>query len=219
MAFWLRQFDEDEPNRGVDRPPPGMEQLRRALQERLEKVLAPVAGVLHRVGASANQVTVAGFVLNVAAAALVVTGHLVPAGALYLVAGMLDLLDGVLARAGGSSTRFGAFLDSTLDRASEGIVFAAIGYRFAAEGAAIEVGVVVLALLGSFLVSYVRARAEGLGAECRVGIATRAERVVLIALGLLSGMLAEAIHLVALLTAVTVLQRIACAWRGLREAS
>ena len=216
MAFWLRQFEENEPNRGADRPPPGMEQLRRALQERLEKALAPLAGVLHRVGASANQVTVAGFVLNVAAAGLVVTGHLAAAGALYLVAGMLDLLDGVLARAGGNSTRFGAFLDSTLDRASEGIVFAAIGYRFAAEGAAIEVGVVVLALLGSFLVSYVRARAEGLGAECRVGIATRAERVVLIALGLLSGMLAEAVHLVALLTAVTVLQRVACAWRGLR---
>ena len=218
MAFWPHRIDEQGPGSGEGKPVPGMEQLRHALQHRLEKALSPVAALLDRFGASANQVSVAGFVINVGAAALVVTGHLVPAGALYLFAGMLDLLDGVLARAGGKPTRFGAFLDSTLDRASEGVVFAAIGYRFAAEGSAVDAGIVVLALLGSFLVSYVRARAEGLGAECRVGIATRAERVVLVALGLLSGLLPEAIRVVALLTAVTVAQRIACARRGLRAA-
>ena len=218
MAFWLRRIDEKEPTGGARRPPPGMEALRRALQQWLEKMLAPVAAMLQRLGASADQVSVAGFLLNVGAAALVVTGHLVAAGILYLVAGVLDLLDGVLARTGGKPTRFGAFLDSTLDRASEGVVFAAIGYRFAAEGSAVDSGIVVLALLGSFLVSYVRARAEGLGAECRVGIATRAERVVLIVLGLVSGLLSEAIRLVAVLTAVTVVQRVACARRGLRDA-
>ena len=217
MAFWLRRIDEKEPPGGAHRPPPGLEQLRRALQQRLEKSLAPLATLLQRLGASANQVSVAGFALNAAAAALVVTGHLVAAGALYLAAGLLDLLDGVLARAGGRPTRFGAFLDSTLDRASEGVVFAAIGYRFAAEGSAVDAGIVVLALLGSVLVSYVRARAEGLGAACRAGIATRAERVVLIALGLLTGLLEEAIYLVALLTAVTVVQRIACARRELND--
>ena len=216
MAFWPHRIDEGEPGSGGRKPVPDLEHLRQTLQHRFERVLAPLAALLHRLGASANQVSVAGFALNVGAATLVVGGHLVPAGALYLFAGLLDLLDGVLARAGGKPTRFGAFLDSTLDRASEGVVFAAIGYRFAAEGSALDASIVVLALLGSFLVSYVRARAEGLGAECRVGIATRAERVVLIALGLLSGMLAEAIRLVALLTAVTVVQRIACARRGLR---
>ena len=146
------------------------------------------------------------------------TGHFIAAGVFYLAAGTLDLLDGVLARAGGKPTRFGAFLDSTLDRASEGVVFAAIGYRFAAEGSALDAGVVVLALLGSVLVSYVRARAEGLGARCRAGIATRAERVLLVALGLLFGLLAEAVYLVAFLTAVTVVQRIACARRELSDA-
>ena len=125
----------------------------------------------------------------------------------------------MLARASGKSTRFGAFLDSTLDRASEGVVFAAIAYRFAAQGSAVDAGIVVMALLGSVLVSYVRARAEGLGAECRVGIATRAERVVVIGLGLLFGLLPEAVYLVAFLTAVTVVQRIACARRGLRAAA
>ena len=81
-----------------------------------------------------------------------------------------------------------------------------------------DAGIVVLALLGSFLVSYVRARMEGLGAECRVGIATRAERVVLIALGLLCGLLPEAVRLVALLAGFTVVQRVACARRELRAA-
>jgi len=218
MAFWPHRIDEEEPGSGGRKPVPDLEQLRQALQHRFERALAPLAALLHRLGASADQISVTGFVLNVAAAALVVTGDLAAAGALYLFAGLLDLLDGVLARTSGKPTRFGAFLDSTLDRASEGVVFAAVGYRFAAEGSAVDAGIVVLALLGSFLVSYVRARAEGLGAECRVGIATRAERVVLVALGLLSGMLPEAIRLVALLTAVTVAQRIACARRGLRAA-
>ena len=219
VAFWPHRIDEGEPGRsGGRRPLPDLEQIRQALHHRLEKALAPLAARLHRLGVSADQVSAAGFVLNAAAAALIVTGGFAAAGVLYLVAGLLDLLDGVLARAGGRPTRFGAFLDSTLDRASEGVVFAAIGYRFAAEGAAVDAGIVVLALLGSFLVSYVRARAEGLGAECRVGIATRAERVVLIALGLLSGLLPEAVRLVALLTAVTVAQRVACARRELRAA-
>ena len=218
MAFWPHRIDEEEPGSGGRKPAPDLEQLRQALQHRFERALTPLAGLLHRLGVSADQISVTGFVLNAAAAALVITGDLAAAGALYLLAGLLDLLDGVLARTGGKPTRFGAFLDSTLDRASEGVVFAAIGYRFAAEGSAVDAGIVVLALLGSFLVSYVRARAEGLGAECRVGIATRAERVVLVALGLLSGMLPEAIRLVAVLTAVTVAQRIACARRGLRAA-
>ena len=218
MAFWPHRIDEEEPGSGGRKPVPDLEHLRQALHHRFERALAPLAALLHRLGASADQISVTGFVLNVAAAALVVTGDLVAAGALYLFAGLLDLLDGVLARTGGRPTRFGAFLDSTLDRASEGVVFAAIAYRFAAEGSALDASIVVLALLGSFLVSYVRARAEGLGAECRVGIATRAERVVLVALGLLSGLLPEAIRVVALLTAVTVVQRIACARRGLRAA-
>ena len=193
-----------------------MEQLRRVVQGWLEMALTPVAGGLFRLGVSANQVSVSGFALNVAAAGLVATDQLVTAGVLYLIAGILDLLDGILARLIGTPTRFGAFLDSTIDRAAEGVVFAAIGYRFALEGAAIDAGVVVLALLGSFLVSYTRSRAQALGAECRVGIATRAERVVLVAVGLVAGLLTQVIYLVALLTAITVVQRVMHVRRVLR---
>ncbi len=195
---------------------PTMDQLRRVVQDWLEIPLTPLAGVLFRLGASANQVSVSGFALNVATAGLVATDYLVAAGVLYLIAGTLDLLDGMLARLTGTPTRFGAFLDSTIDRLSEGVVFAAIGYRFALEGAAIDAGVVVVALLGSFLVSYTRARAEGLGAECKVGIATRAERVVLVAVGLVAGLLTQVIYLVALLTAITIVQRVMRVRRELR---
>ncbi len=193
-----------------------MEQLRRVVQGWLEIALTPVARGLFRLGASANQVSVGGFALNVATAGLVATGHLVAAGVLYLMAGTLDLLDGVLARLTGTPTRFGAFLDSTIDRVSEGVVFAAICYRFALEGAAINSAVVVLALLGSFLVSYTRSKAEGLGAVCKVGIATRAERVVLVAIGLVAGLLTQVIYLIALLTAITVVQRVLLVRQELR---
>ena len=193
-----------------------MEHLRRVVQGWLEIALTPVARGLFCLGASANQVSVGGFALNVATAGLVATDHLVAAGVLYLIAGTMDLLDGILARLTGTPTRFGAFLDSTIDRVSEGVVFAAIGYRFALEGAAITCAVVVLALLGSFLVSYTRSKAEGLGAECKVGIATRAERVVLVAIGLVAGLLTQVIYLVALLTAITVVQRVLRVRRELR---
>ena len=207
MAFWLHRIDVEEPGSPAHPPAPAMEQIRRVIQGWLEKALAPVAATLHRCGASANQVSAFGFALSLAAAALVMTGDPVPAGMLYLLAGVLDLLDGILARSKGTPTRFGAFLDSTLDRASEGVVFAAVGYRLAIDGSPTDAGVVVLALLGSFLVSYVRARGEALGARCNVGVATRAERVVLLGAGLLAGLLAEAIYLLALLTAITVVQR------------
>ncbi len=117
-------------------------------------------------------------------------------------------MDGTLARVTGRATKFGAFFDSTVDRISEGVVFAAITYRFAIDGESVLAAVVVLALLGSLLVSYVRARAEGLGGKCKVGLLTRAERVILLTLGLLFGLLEHTIVLLAVLTAVTVAQRI-----------
>ncbi|MCC2663084.1 MAG: hypothetical protein K0S35_1006, partial [Geminicoccaceae bacterium] len=132
---------------------------------------------------------------------LIVDGQLLLAGAMYILAASLDLLDGVLARMGKMASRFGAFLDSTADRISEGVVFAAIAYHFAQHGQSVDAALTVLALLGSLLVSYTRARAEGLGLQCKVGIVTRAERVILIALGLMLGLLPEAIYLLVALTA------------------
>jgi len=185
-----------------------LEALRQQGHDLLERAARPLARLLMRADVTPNQVSGAAVVINVAAAGLVIEGQLVPAGIVYLCAGSLDLLDGTLARVSGQVSAGGAFLDSTFDRISEGVVFAAIAYLFATHGEPANAALTVLALLGSLLVSYTRARAEALGSRCNVGMMTRAERVVLVALGLFFGLLAEAIYLLVALTAITVAQRI-----------
>ena len=131
--------------------------------------------------------------------------------ALFVAGSVLDILDGALARAGGKSTPFGAFLDSTTDRVSEGFMLAAIAYIFSSHGRDIFVVVDVAAVAGSFLVSYTRARAEALGLKGDVGIGSRAERVVVITAGLVLapwGVLPWAIYLLAVTAWFTVGQRI-----------
>ena len=181
-----------------------METIRTHLRAGVDYLFLPFAWLLLACRVTPNQVSLMGVLLNLITAWLIVDGQLLLAGPMYLLAGGLDLLDGVLARLAKMATRFGAFLDSTADRISEGVVFVAI----ASHGQSIEAAVAVLALLGSLLVSYTRARAEGLGLQCNVGIATRAERVVLVALGLMFGLLPEAMYLVAALTAFSTTQRI-----------
>lgn len=174
----------------------------------LEAAAAPFARLLAHMHVTPNQVSLAGLVLNAIAAGFIVQGQLVWGGWIYLIAGCMDLMDGTLARTTGKASRFGAFFDSTIDRVSEGVVFTAITYRFAMDGEGLYAAVTVFALLGSLLVSYVRARAEGLGGECKVGLLTRAERVVLLVAGLLADFLPAAVILLALFTAVTVVQRV-----------
>jgi CDP-diacylglycerol--glycerol-3-phosphate 3-phosphatidyltransferase len=129
----------------------------------------------------------------------------------FVVGSVLDILDGALARAGGKSTPFGAFLDSTTDRIGEGAMLAAIGFVLARHGNDIAVLVTILAVAGSFLVPYVRATAEALGLRGDVGLGSRAERVVVITAGLVLapwGLLPYAIYLLAATSWVTVLQRV-----------
>jgi CDP-diacylglycerol--glycerol-3-phosphate 3-phosphatidyltransferase len=185
-----------------------MEAARDYLRKVLDQAVMPLASLLHWCRITPNQVSLGGILLNLVSAALILDGQLMLAGIVYLLAGSLDLLDGALARFAKQSSRFGAFLDSTADRISEGVVFAAIAYHFARHGLPVDAALTVLALLGSLLVSYTRARAEGLGLECKVGIVTRAERVVLIALGLLLGLLPAAIYLLVVLTGFSATQRI-----------
>jgi CDP-diacylglycerol---glycerol-3-phosphate 3-phosphatidyltransferase len=185
-----------------------MEAVRDYLRRWLDRAFAPIAALLLWCRITPNQVSLMGIALNLVSAALLVDGQLLPAGLVYLLAGSLDLLDGALARLAKMSSRFGAFLDSTADRISEGVVFAAIAYYFARHGQPVDAALTVLALLGSLLVSYTRARAEGLGLECKVGIVTRAERVVLIAFGLMLGLLPAAIYILVVLTAFSATQRI-----------
>jgi len=185
-----------------------MEAVRDYLRKVLDHAFTPLASLLLWCRITPNQVSLGGILLNLVSAALILRGQLALAGIVYLLAGSLDLLDGALARLANMSSRFGAFLDSTADRISEGVVFAAIAYHFARHGLPVDAALTVLALLGSLLVSYTRARAEGLGLECKVGIVTRAERVVLIALGLMFGLLPVAIYLLVVLTGFSAAQRI-----------
>ena len=192
-----------------------METIREFFGVQLRRGFVPMLSALRWLKVTPNQVTIAGTVLNVAAAALLATDHLIYAGIVFLVAGCFDMLDGALARLAQKVTPFGAFLDSTLDRLSEGVMFAAIAYVLAADGRSVDVALVVLALLGSVLVSYTRARAESLGLECKVGLMSRPERVILVALGLFFNVLSYVIYIMLALTAFTVVQRVVHTYRQL----
>jgi CDP-diacylglycerol--glycerol-3-phosphate 3-phosphatidyltransferase len=185
-----------------------LESVREQGHDLMERAARPFARLLMGARVTPNQVSGAAVVLNVAAAGLILDGRLVAAGVVYLCAGALDLLDGALARLSNQVSAGGAFLDSTLDRISEGVVFAAVAYHFSMQGEAVNAALAVLALLFSLLVSYTRARAEALGSQCKVGVMTRAERVVLMAAGLGFGLLAWVVYLLVALTAFTVGQRI-----------
>ena len=143
------------------------------------------------------------------------------AAVVFVVGSLLDILDGALARAGGKTTPFGAFIDSTTDRMSEAFMLTAIAFVFARDDHTVFVAVTVIAVAGSFLVSYTRARAEALGLRGDVGIGSRAERVVVITAGLVLapwGVLPWAIALLAATAWVTVVQRVLHVRKQLMEA-
>lgn len=200
---------------GVSRSMEYIESIRSFFDLRIRRVLEPLIRSLERLRITPNQVTVTGFLLNLVAAVLLVEGLLIAAGAVFVVAGLFDMLDGSLARLSRMVTPFGAFFDSTLDRAAEGVILAAVAYRFAVEGWDIGVVIVLLALLGSMLVSYTRARAEALGLECKVGLMSRPERIILIAVGLFFNVLPYAMGILLALTAFTVVQRMVHTYRQL----
>jgi phosphatidylinositol phosphate synthase len=157
-----------------------------------------------------NQLTTLGFLLNVVAGVLIYEEHWVWAAAVFVAGSVIDALDGALARAHGKMTRFGGFLDSTLDRMSEGVILGAIGLVLASQGHTLALACVFVSLVGSFLVSYTRAKAEALGLKGDVGLMARAERIVLLAVALPFaglGVLPYVIYVLAALTTVTVIQR------------
>ncbi len=174
-----------------------------------------------------NGISLAGFALNLAAAGLVIGELFFLAGIAFIAGSVMDTLDGRYSRMSGKGTLFGAFLDSTLDRIEEGVVLAAIAWYFADSGDAVAAAGCVVAVLGSLMVSYTRARAEALGVECKVGIATRPVRVVILSAGLVFAkgaslgdfeLLAPAVYAVAGLTAITAVQRVLHVRAALRRA-
>ena len=164
-----------------------------------------------------NSISLTGFALNVAAAVLVTQRLFFLAGVAFIAGSLMDTLDGRYSRMSGKGTLFGAFLDSTLDRIEEGIVLTAVAAYFASRGDELAVAAVVVAVLASLMVSYTRARAEALGVECKVGIATRPVRVVVLSAGLVFAkgaglgnfeLLEASIYVLAALSVITVAQRI-----------
>ena len=181
----------------------------------------PVVRLLARTPINPNTITWLGFLITVGATALIVTRHLLAAGFVVLAAGFFDILDGALARRTNQTTQFGAVLDSTLDRLAEAAVLLGILVLYAREQSVTGVLVVGVAWLGSLLVSYIRARAEALNLECEVGLFTRAERVVILALGLLlsqfGNALIIALAIIAVLSFVTAGQRLLYVWQQTRK--
>jgi CDP-diacylglycerol---glycerol-3-phosphate 3-phosphatidyltransferase len=188
------------------RPPIGAGVRREMVRNRLiESRLTP------------NAISLTGFAGNLVAAALVWQRHFVLGAVAFVLGSVMDTLDGRYSRMSGKGTQFGAFLDSTLDRIEEGIVLTAVAAVFAKDHKEVAAAAVVVAVLASLMVSYTRARAEALGVECKVGLATRPVRVVLLSIGLIFAkgagigdfeLLAPSIYVMAALTIFTVFQRV-----------
>jgi len=158
-----------------------------------------------------NAISLTGFALCVVAGVLVWQDHYLVGGIAFAVGSICDTLDGRFARVSGKGTPFGAFLDSTLDRVEEGVVLTAVAANFSQAGDDVAVAAVVVAVVASLMVSYTRARAEALGVECKVGIADRTVRVVILSAGLILAdleLIEPAVYVLAGLALITVGQRI-----------
>ncbi len=192
--------------------------IRKSLEHTITR---PIVGLVARTPLTPNALTWLGFCITIGAAALIVLGYPFWGGVTMLIAAMFDMLDGSLARLTGRTTRFGAILDSTLDRVSEALLLLAVLAVYAGNAQAWEATLTGVALLGSFMVSYIRARMEGMGIECSAGFFTRPERVAVLALGLLlSGIeyaLIIAIAILAVFSVLSAAQRLLFAWQQTRE--
>lgn len=196
--------------------------LANKLNHKLDKPLAPVTRWLARFGVSPNMLTAAGAITSIAAAAMLLRGNFLLGGVLILVGGLFDLLDGALARIVETQSPFGSVLDSTVDRYSDAIPVLGLLLYYSGwyQSASIQFGNMVLCcvvIVGSLLVPYVRARAESLVERCDVGLAERAERIIIFAAGLIMGIEVVALWILAIVTHLTVIQRLLCVRAQFRE--
>jgi CDP-diacylglycerol--glycerol-3-phosphate 3-phosphatidyltransferase len=172
------------------------------------RITDPIVEVVSKSGITPNVLTLINLALNIVAAYIIATSHFLIGGVLVLVSGLFDLLDGALARFTKQSTKFGAILDSTVDRISEAAIFCGLLIWYIPRGSSLEIVLIFAALIGSFLVSYIRARAEGVGWQCQVGLFTRAERVIVLAIGLLINQIFIALCVLVVFVFITVVQRL-----------
>lgn len=176
-------------------------------------ILDPIARFISWTGVSPNFITVLGFILTVGVAVVIGLGHLQIGGLLIIIAAGFDGLDGALARMLGRTSRFGAFLDSTLDRFSEAVIFLGLFIHLANLGAQTELVLIYATIVGSLMVSYARARAEGIGVMLTDGLLTRFERITLLIIGLVSNQVLLVLWILAILTNFTAVQRMWLVWR------
>jgi len=172
------------------------------------RVVQPIARFLIRLGATPNLITVLGFILTVGVSVVMAAGYTQLAAPLLVIALGFDSLDGTVARLTGAESRFGAFLDSTLDRWAEIAIYLALAWFFVHSGQENNALLAALAMATSLMVSYTRARAEGIGVPLKEGLLTRLERMVILIVGLLFNVLTWALWIIAVLAGVTAVQRI-----------
>ncbi|HLI71018.1 MAG TPA: CDP-alcohol phosphatidyltransferase family protein [Ktedonobacteraceae bacterium] len=201
----------------------------RLVQQRARLIVAAIVRPLARLGITPNTVTLLGLLLSIVTAAVIASGYIIAGGVLVLFAGIFDMFDGAMARVRNAATTFGAFLDSTLDRYSESIILAGLLYYALQRPGLHEalwpwadeqqwmIALIFVAAVGSLMVSYTKARAEGLGLECKTGLLARPERVVLLAIGFLTGTTIWALTLLAVLSHVTAIERIIHVWRAAKQ--
>jgi phosphatidylglycerophosphate synthase len=175
----------------------------------LDKPLSPIAKKLK---INPNILTVAGFLIT-AAAAIILPYNMKVGGALILCGGLFDVLDGVIARANNRSTDFGAFLDSVLDRYSDSFLLLGFSWYFLKNGSTSGMFISLGVMIGALIISYTRARAEGLGKNCHTGLMERPERLILMAFGALTGWILPVMWILLVLTHITVIQRIYHTWK------
>lgn len=178
--------------------------LSKKLGGSLDRLFAPLA---LRVPFTPNVVTISGFIFTIFACS-VLSSDLMTGGILVLTAGFFDMLDGAVARAKNMVSSYGAYLDSVLDRYADAGIMLAVFWNMFSRGNTVGMLLALASLIGSFLVSYARARAEGLGVSCSHGLMERPERIILVAVGAMSGHMIPVLWVMTILTHFTVIQRI-----------
>jgi CDP-diacylglycerol--glycerol-3-phosphate 3-phosphatidyltransferase len=181
------------------------------------KVTGPLIPLLVKMRLTPDILTWIGLLINIIASAFVATNYLLIGGLLVLLSGLFDILDGALARYTNKITRFGALLDSTFDRLSEGLLLFGLLILYVKGEHVLEILLIFAVMIGSFLISYIRARSEGLDIECRTGLFTRTERVILLALGLMVSQVLITLIILAVFTFVTTIQRLVYVWQQIRK--
>ncbi len=187
------------------------------LRKTFHGAIEAVAGVFNRLGLAPNALTIIGCLMQLGVGVVLATGALRLGGVLLALTSVFDAFDGALARQLGQATKFGAFLDSSLDRLSEAGVLLGLAWFYMGQPGFVEEMLIYVAIVGSLMVSYTRARAEGLGVECKEGLFTRVERTLVLFIGLVTGWIVPVLWLLAVGSVATAIHRMVAVYLKVRD--